>query len=64
MASVFVTLVQSENRSIRTQEFLDTWEDNIPEIFNIERISVINAVGSPGGTPIEFKLHGNRNTNH
>ena len=63
LASVFVTLVQSENRSIRTQEFLDTWEDNIPEIFNIERISVINAVGSPGGTPIEFKLHGNSLSN-
>ncbi len=53
---VHVQLVDSENRSITSDEFAQEWRKRTGEIAGVESLTFGSQARGPGGKPIEFKL--------
>lgn len=57
-ATVLVELSPSEDRDVRTFDFVEHWKKQIPEIAGVRNIIVGDADEGPGGAPIEVRLYG------
>ncbi len=55
---VWVELAASEDRDIRTETFIKTWEDNLPELANLRNIYVRERRGGPPSSDIDIQLQG------
>ena len=53
-----VELVPSDERSVRTDEFIETWREEIRLQPNVEQINLNARVGGPPGREIDIRLRG------
>ena len=58
VASVQVELVASEDREIRSNTFIETWQKHIPPLAGLREIIIGESGEGPGGAPIDFALVG------
>ncbi|MGC6476111.1 MAG: efflux RND transporter permease subunit [Parvibaculales bacterium] len=58
LASVQVELTPSEDRDVRTAQFVKQWEKNIPVLAGVRTVYVGEAGEPPGGAPIDFTIVG------
>ena len=56
--SIFLELVASENRDVRTRQFVDAWRAKLPDIADLESLSITPAQGDPPGREIDIRLFG------
>jgi multidrug efflux pump subunit AcrB len=58
LGRVELELVPGETRSVRTDPFAQRWQELIPPIVGIERLSVQGRRGGPPGSDVEVKMSG------
>ena len=58
VATLLVQLIPSEERTVRTDTFLQEWQKNIPKISGVENILIGSAVEAPGGSDIALQIQG------
>ncbi|MEM1287637.1 MAG: efflux RND transporter permease subunit [Pseudomonadota bacterium] len=57
-ASIDVQLTSSEERSIRTPEFVRAWRRTVPDIAGVDRLAIFERRGGPPGRDLDIRLHG------
>jgi len=57
-ASVTVELIPSDRRSVRNEDFLQTWESRISRPPGLEYVTFTSRVGGPPGRDVEVRLTG------
>lgn len=58
IGSVFLELAPADHRDVRTDAFLEAWEQAIPPIAGIETLTLTPAQGGPPGREIDVRLSG------
>lgn len=58
IGSVFLELISSDNRTVRTNEFLSAWNAALPSIAGIESFTLTPAQGGPPGREVDIRLSG------
>ena len=58
LAQISVTLVPTEQRSVRTGDFVSAWRASVPQIAGVERFSIIEQRGGPPGRDVDVRLEG------
>ena len=53
---VFVELLPSETRSVRTTALVDAWRESIPEVPGVQNISILELRGGPPGRDIDIRF--------
>ncbi len=56
--SIFLELVPSKKRDVRTRQFVEAWRTKLPEIADLESLSITQAQGGPPGREIDIRLFG------
>ncbi len=58
LASIRVQLTTSEQRTVRTPDFVVAWHKAIPKIAGVRRVSIFEHRGGPPGRDIDIQLQG------
>ncbi len=58
VAAVFVELTPSDGRTVRTQQLIDAWRDEIREMPGIETLTIAARRAGPPGNDIDVRLRG------
>lgn len=56
--SLYVELVPSETRDVRTRQFVEAWRARLPDTAGMESLSITQAQGGPPGREIDIRLFG------
>ncbi|SEH06969.1 efflux RND transporter permease subunit [Candidatus Venteria ishoeyi] len=57
-ASIFVELIEPDQRSVRNNTFLDAWKDRVDDVPGLESLVISERRGGPPGRDIDIKLSG------
>ena len=58
LSTIDVELIASEDREVRTVEFIQAWKDRIPDIAGLRFLTIREENEGPGSSPIEVRLQG------
>ncbi len=56
--NIMVDLVQSDDREVRTTEFIRRWESKLKYVPGLEKLVVVTPIGGPPGRDIEVRFSG------
>lgn len=55
---IFVELVSSDRRSVRTDDFIAAWRAHLPPLAGIETLTITPRIGGPPGRELDIRLRG------
>lgn len=58
MASISVQLTKSEDRDVRTPEFVQAWKRALPDVAGISKFSISEERGGPPGRDLDIRITG------
>lgn len=58
LGNIMVDLTQSDNRTVRTTDFVRHWESKLKYVPGLENVVVVSPTGGPPGRDIEIKFKG------
>ena len=61
--SMHVELVSSDLRPVRIDRFIEAWQEQIPDIPNLEALTLKERIGGPPGRELDIRLQGGRSSN-
>ena len=58
LGGIQVELVASDHRNVRTNEFIEIWREEIPQISGVRRITLQERAGGPPGRELDIRFRG------